>query len=549
IYFYNLLFSTCYLTEYFYDEESGKGSLSFEGGLSYWNYSIPQKDYKALGFRPCASTSVSEITSRFFGYANSAGVQISVSGGLGNRIDVPPNFQGNLISQLQGIYGEYIHWMYEKPNGSIAIVGYPRAVSETNLILRLATTQVTNYKAQKTSMADVPKKKLIGTASAEKYQKCGKKNTEPVIEEEYDFIDAASPPSADGEPSPNTGKKVWVLQTRTITYPPEYTPGKTVQRTEIEQAKGVVSPEKNKGDGTEVTTQRITKTDYYDSQNRLTRQITHTDKVVCLALPEQFPGDFTLFNNAEKIDEQWKEHSPSVAVSGRSDGVLRYHDKTITVLFASGTDAEKLQGAGDPRVAFPGINYVLAIKEKITETWEQLGIITAIDPIKGSETCSCNEFTYKKEVRQRENYSVPATEKGFTEEDLVYWEITGLNLKIPLGETKDNDTPPAFQTKQPECPTCTVSFSETLNFSSPATSSNFRREETVSTSNLQSRSELVAYLSFLGSLQLQRYRSKQIALPLPIEYVMNPTPFRLVGVGKRVYIVDSESISLGEDGI
>jgi hypothetical protein len=536
LYFYDRLFATCYLTEYFYNRKEGKGELSFEGSIGYWSYSLPQKDYKTLGFRPCTSTSIPEITSRFVGYANQQGMSLDVSGGLGSAIAVPPNFQGNAISQLQPYYGERKRWLCELPDGKIIDVEYPDNPSETNLILRLATGEVTDYEPQKVSSADIPKRKLTGTASVEKYQKCAKQDSKPTVQEEWDYIDAES------------GAKVWVLHNRTTTYPAQHDLNKTTQKTEIKQAKGVVSPEKNKGESSVVTTQVMTKIDYYDDQGRLIEQVIATDKVLCVALPEQFAGDFTLFNNAEKIKEEWKEFNPASGFTGRPDGVMRYHAKTITALFALGTNAEKLKGAGNPRVAFPGIRYILATKERIIETWDQPGVNSGTDTTRGSDTCNCSEYSYKKEVRQRENYSVSATQKGFTE-DVAYWQVTGLNLKIPQSDSKDNDTPPAFTTKQAECPTCNTSFSEEIYFNSDAISGNYKREDTVSASTLQSRGELQAYLAFVGVLQHQRYRSMQIALPLPIEYTSNPLPFRLVGIGKRIYVIDSESISLGEDGI
>ena len=526
LFFFDKLFCTLYITRYSYSEQDRTGQCECADATIFFNYKTPAKDYKGLKFPACSSTTVNALAGRVLA---EAGIPGSVN--VGGAIDVPPNKpSGSWIAFLQSYLGERGAWLYTTPSGLVASALYPLYGSKPKMYRSLM--DVDRY--QPTSTGDIPHTKIIATASVEKFAHCGEeKDPEPT--EEYQLIDGA------------TGGKVNALSART-TITREYTASTITTKTVIEQSLGIIDSTNYKGSKSEIISQIIKETKIYDNQGREIEVRVITDKCLCLILPEQFPG-ITKIYRAEEIIEKSLEHDPQIAQIGKTpDGVMRYRIKKVFARFAKGTSAVKKTGLGNPKDAFPSLTHYIDIKEKTIESWGDGN--TTIQPLQGAtssqEKCGCNEYKYTKKVYRQENFSVSAKQEKYTE-DKPYWKLTGLQLQSNESSEEDNAIPPEFKTKKPNCPTCTATFDTEINFSFPG-SSIYQKPDEISASTLQNIQELQYYAQLVGSLGHQRYESRTISMPLPIEYMLNPVPFMMAAIHDGLYIIDSPSIVLGEDG-
>lgn len=527
LFFFDRLFATLYISRYSYSEQDRTGQCECVDSVSFFNYKTPAKDYKGLGFPACSSTSVNALANKVF---NELGISGSVN--IGGAINVPPNKPtGSWIAFLQSYLGERGAWLYSTPSGVVSSALYPVNTRSPNMYRSLM--DVDRY--QPVSTGDTPHTKILANCSVEKFAKCAKeKDPEPT--EEYQLVDG------------KTGGKVKVLAART-TITRQSIENKVEIKTVIEQSLAVIDSSIYKGSKSEIVSQVIKETQIYDTQGRLIEVITLTNKCLCLALPEQFPGTLKLVE-AEKIIEKFSETNPyEITINKTPDGVMRSHTKTVYARFAKGTTTLKKKGLGSPKDAFPSLNHYLDVKEKIIEAWGTANqSLPSLDggSVNSQENCKCNEYDYTKKTYRQENFSVSARLENYLE-DKPYWKVSGLQLQATESPTEENSIPPEFKTKKPNCPTCTVSFNTEVNFSFPG-SSIYQKPNEVSASTLQTVQELQYFAQLVGTLEHQRYESRTVSMPLPIEYMTNPVPFMIAAIHDGLFIIDSPSIVLGEDG-
>lgn len=526
LFFFNKLFATLYITRYSYSEQDRIGQCECADATIFFNYRTPAKDYKGLKFPACSSTTVNTLAAKVF---NELGIPSSVN--VGGAIDVPPNKpNGSWIAFLQSYLGERGAWLYASPEGIVRSALYPLYNKSPKMYRSLM--DIDRY--QPVSTGDIPHTKILATCSVEKFAKCGtEKDPEPT--EEYQLIDGAS------------GGKVNALSART-TITREITNNTIKTKTVIEQALGVIDSTAYKGSKSEIISQIIKETKTYDAQGREIEVRITTDKCLCLALPEQFPGETKIYRAEESIEKSLEYNPEETIIGNTADGVMRARIKKVYARFAKGTEAVKKTGLGNPKDAFPSLTHFMDIKEKVIELWSDGN--KALQSINGTtssnqEKCGCNEYKYTKRVYKQENFSVPAKTEKYTE-DKPFWKLTGLQPQSKLPD-EENSIPPEFKTKKPNCPTCTATFSTEVSFAFPG-SSIYQKPNEVSANTLQTVQELQYYAQLVGTLEHQRYESRTISMPLPIEYMTNPLPFMVVAVHDGLYIVDSPSIVLGEDG-
>lgn len=548
LYFKGALFATLRILEYYYDEDELTASIQLGDILSLLDDKAPAQDYKGLGFAPCASTSVGYLVAVAL---QNAGVRC-IKVGVGGEIPVPPNKpNGSWIRWAQQYLGERGYWLYVEPDECVNAVRYP--TFQRGVLLRKSRLGVEGYKRERSP--DVPADKIIVTGSAEKYATCGTDKDEDDVSEEFALI------------KNSRGQDIRALQRRETTQivqKARLRPGSSqqgmpihiqshyqtiqIRRITIKQAIGVVFPDDYPGQTGIITTERNLEYKAYDSQGRLRARYVKSDRLLGQILPEAFKGDRTMVNGAERILEEWLETYPSVQPA-YNDGVVRRKEYTLWSMFAEGTEATQLQGAGAPRLAFGGVSYLRAIKERTFETWK------GGPPPTGGDKCGCDRYSYTKRAWKREQQEVKASEVNVVAantnytEDTPYYRVGALQLQTNQSKDNEDSTPPGWETLEPECPTCTVDLKGEASFAAASVSPYRKREEYASCSTLTNNTEAQQLAYLLGSLAHQRMRSRTINLPMPDEYLVNPTPFACVHIHKGAYVMDNPSLNLAVDGL
>lgn len=543
--FKGILFATLRILEYYYDEETRTASMQVGDLLALLNDVEPAQDYKGLGFPPCQSISLNVIIQKALQAAGFHCLSANVPG----IIAVPPNKpSGSWVQWVQQYLGERGYWLYMRSNECVDAIRYPVAINSA-VIFRKAKIQVEHYQRERSP--DIPPDRLIVTGSVEKFAICNTIKGKEVTE---DFAIIKN----------KNGGDVRALQRRetiTITQKATLRPGtqqqgmpvatkshyQTVQIKEIKvaQALGVIFPNKYPGSTAIIDSESSTEYKAYDSQGRLRARYLRSSRLLGQLLPEAFPDDRTMVGDAESTLEEWME-SPPGTFPGFNDGVLRHKEYTFKTLFAQGTEATQWEGAG--RLVFGGIVHLKAIKEQITETW-----IGGGSPI--GETCTCDRYRYRKRVWQREQEEISATEMSpfntnqkYTE-DVPYYRMGLLQLRQNSSKDSDDANPPAWETLEPECSTCTINIKGEASFAIASVSPYRKRIAYISSSTLSSKTEAQVLAQLLGLLQHQRYRARSITLPLPDEYLRNPTPFGIIDCHTGRYVMDNPSLNMAVDGL
>lgn len=548
LYFKGVLFATLRILEYYYDEDELTASIQLGDLLGLLDDKAPAQDYKGLGFAPCTSTSVGYLVNVAL---SSAGVRC-IKVGVGGEIPVPPNKpNGSWIRWAQQYLGERGYWLYVEPDECVNAVRYP--TFQRSVLLRKSRMGVEGYKRERSP--DIPADKIIVTGSTEKYATCGTGNDEDDVSEDFGLIKNKNGQDVRALQRRETTQIIQKATLRRGTSQQGMPIGvksnyQTVQirRITVEQAIGVVFPDDYPGQTGIITTERNLEYKAYDSQGRLRARYVKSDRLLGQILPEAFKGDRTMVSNAERILEEWMETYPGVTPA-YNDGVVRRKEYTLWSLFAEGTDATQLQGAGAPRVAFGGVNYLKAIKEQTFETWK------GGPPPTGGDKCGCDRYSYTKRAWKREQQEVKASEVNVVAantnytEDTPYYRVGALQLQTNQSKDNEDSTPPSWETLEPECPTCTIDLKGEASFAAASYSSYRKREEYVSCSTLTNNTEAQQLAHLLGSLAHQRMRSRTINLPMPDEYLVNPTPFACVHIHKGAYVMDNPSLNLAVDGL
>lgn len=542
-----VLFCTMRILEYFYNESTGVATLELGDILKLLDYKTPAKDYKGLNFPACTSITVGEIATRAMNEAGVPAYSINQS----SKIEVAPNKpDASWILWAQKYLGERGYFLYCEPNETVTISRYPTVPPATALLSR-ARSEVEEF--ERAQSPDIPVEKYIVTASPEKFAKCGASNNSPEIEEEYGYIIAS-----DGSP-------IYCLERRVTTYPTVSTSNYEKTKTIVEQARGAAFPSAYPGSITMVIVERIDEKKSYDLQNRLVMIERYSDKPLALLLPEEFPAEegYTyLINNIEATVEEFSEGlgatstlpNPTTPNSSNpnqtSQGIMRRRTKTTWSVFPVGLQAGTYTGTfgtGTQTVEIPfGLDWTIAIKEKTIETWKGGG--KSKDANTGS-SCVCDRYKYKKRVYQRPA-SFETDYEIVTNTFIPKLQLGALQLKSNLSKNNDGDTPPAWQVKEADCPTCTDVVKGEATVLPVAYTPFIEREKEIQASTIQNQVE-AEYLADLigGAFDWARYHQRQVAMPVPKELLLDPAPFHRVDIHNGAFIVDNPIITLGDDGM
>ena len=535
----NQLFCTLRIQEYYYNEDQGVASIELGDILTTLSYKSPAKDYKGLGFSPCTPVSVNTIVNAALLQAAVPNFVINVPG----QIDVAPNKpNGNWIAWAQSYLGERGYFLYADNNEVVRTARYPTTLPADALISR-ARVEVEDY--ERSQSPDEPVERYIVTASPEKFSKCTTSSL-PEVEEELGYIlDSSSNP-------------IYCLERRVTTYPTIKTNNQEKTKIIIEQALGSAFPTLYPGNPGMIIVERIDEIKTYDLQRRLVLVERYTDKPLSLLLPEEFPpedGYTYLINNIEATVEEFLEASSVTIPVGNGvplpppEGLIRKKIKTTWTAFAIGLNAGTYTGKfgnGTQVITIPfGLDWTIAIKEKVIETWKGGGIST--NPNTGS-SCTCDRYKYKKRVYQRPesfstDYNVVA---GTTIPNL---QLGALQLKSSLSKSSDDNTPPAWEVQEPVCPTCTDVVKGEATLLPVAYIPYVEKEREIQASTVQDAVEAAYLANLTGVLEWSRYHQRTISMPVPNKYLLDPSPFHRIDVHNGSFIVDNPIITLGDDGL
>jgi len=134
-------------------------------------------------------------------------------------------------------------------------------------------------------------------------------------------------------------------------------------------------------------------------------------------------------------------------------------------------------------------------------------------------------------------------------EDKPYYRVGALQLQSNLSKDSDDATPPAWETMPPQCPTCQATIKGESGFSVASVSPYRKKEEFITSQTLTSDLEALAMARVVGTILHQQFRSRQITLPVPLEYMQNNVPFSTVYCHNGAFIMDNPAIHLASDGM
>ncbi len=503
------LVATVRIKRYSYDEDSRTGQAELCDQLGLRDFESPPKDFEGLGFQVSrGGTSTSSVANRLLNLTGVASV-VNIPG----NFEVPPNkFNESYISLAQQICGERGYWLYCDENEVVRSVAY----SKRDLLFMRSRKQVKDFERQ--SGLEIPAEIVRVAGGCEKIAVCG--GEAPQITEEFAYVGDAK-----------------ILQRRETMYPPVTQGNQVSRRFVIEQALGAAFPKQNPGSSAVIKVEDTTETSYFDSKGRLTKSEIKTDRRLGLALSDNFPGNKVMVDNAEIVTVEYKNTLPgTVRLGGYDDGVLRSKITTKKVLFPVGSGS-----------------YQLATKEQIVETWDENSLGNAVAmrlaPIP-EDSPKCERYEYKRLTYQRnsvENVDTVVGSDGEVESQSTYYSLGELLLKNT--DRQPNQTPPAWTTKEPDFPVGSVTIKGETRFAPATFSSYYEKEFESSCSTLTYNAEAETLARLIGNLQHQRYRSRLVTMPIPQEWLDDPTPFGYVHIHNGAFLMDSQAIALEQDSL
>ena len=533
LYIKNILLCTLRILEYYFDEDTEIGTLELGDILLLLNDESPAEDYKGMNFTPCKPVSLQQIINTAL---NSAGIH-SLSISSPGSIPVPPNKpSGSWIGWAQQYLGERGRFLFVDKNEVIRDIPYPQ--SHGNVLFRKSRLEIENYTRERSP--DIPADKYIVSGSSEEFV-CDRDDDGEDVEETWGLIES------------RTGRQIRALERREkwkILQKADLSPGRqsegmpvdlkchyqTVQirQGRIEQALGVLFPEKYPGSTAIKLSEIIFEYKAFDSQGRLRGTYTRSNKLLGVVLPDYFP-DNTTMKFAESKLEEFLENIPGT-IPAANDGVLRRKETTFRSLFVVGPGQTKQIGNV---IILGNLNTVLAVKEQTIEQWKEHG------------KCPCSSYKYTRRVSRREQEASPddGQSDGTHNYSPSYYRLGGLSLQSNLSKDEEDSTPPDWERMPAICPTCTISFKGESTFTIASVSPYRKRNTYISSQTISSQIEAQAYARIVGLIAHQRYRSRSINLPIPLEYLLNPNPFSVVHIHKGAFVLDNPSIILAEDGL
>ncbi len=500
------LVATLRIQRYFYDEDSRQGNAELTDQLGLRDYETPARDFEGLGFK-VGNTACADVI-------NLALQKAGLSGGvsLPGNFEVPPNkFNESYINFAQAIAGERGFWLYCSPNEVINSVSYFQ-----EFLFSRSRSQIQDFERQ--SGLEIPAQLIRVTGSCEKIATCQKNY--PEISEEFATV--------------GNSKSKALQRRETINLIAAGNRNQQVRTIQVEQALGVAMPDEYPDSTTVVTTEFTRETTVYGQDGRLIKLETDTDRLLGIALPAEHPGSRIMVESAEKTTEEYF-NQPTSTVSG-DDGVLRCKKRTVRSLYPAG-GVEGQEG-----IVIFGSQFRRAISEQTTETWLEgkKGQLSFVD-----ERPPCQRYEYKRILYQREESTIETANEGSSGE-FQYYQLGKLQLKSTT--RKFDQPPPAWPTREPDSPLGTIALLGERRFAPATFSPYYEKEFEISSNILTSNAEAANLASLIGHLQHQRYRSRYITMPIPDEWLVNPSPFTQCNVHNGRFIIDSPAIAIEKKG-
>jgi hypothetical protein len=520
--------ATLRITEYQWDEDDRLATLSLGDILAVSEWRSPGASYKGMGFPACTSTSVQNLVSIALTKAQIP--SFDLTGCPAATIEVPPNKpDGSWLSWAQTYLGERGYCLYTDKNETVRIASYP--FRGGNPLFARARNGIENFKRAKAPIR--PHEIVRVTGSAEKYTRCSSQsNPAPKI-----FYADYTPPDVDGVAQP-TYRVIERIETYRVV---SSTKSEFIEATVTQMAKAMAFPKLFPNDLGMFYAQTSVTTKSADSQGRVRAVTTVNGRALGMALPTLFGNDaanaLVFENNAELVYTVVTENADGGVTVNGGDGVVRFKQTTSQKLYPDGD----LNG------------FVRAISDQTTEIWSEgedgvvrvvlrSGTVDEDSAPPPASTPPCNRFKNRKIVLKRRESTV---EKGQRNADTKNY-ILG-SLLIESNDTNEDSTPPAFETLAPQCPTGQIALlGESRTQSTIATP--FREKIfTTSCKTLQSNADAGSMASLVAALQHQRYRAREVNMPLIAEWLANPDPLPIAYLHNGKFILENDCLVLGQD--
>ncbi|MBD2628493.1 hypothetical protein [Trichormus variabilis] len=502
------LIATVRIKRYFYNEDTYTGQAELTDQLGLRDFESPPKDFEGLGFQMSQQPiDVNSVVNQLLQLAGLFPI-INIPG----YFEVPPNkFTQSYISLAQQICGERGYWLYCDANELIRSVEY----RQRSISFQRSRSQVKLFERQ--PGLEIPAELFRVTGSCEKIAICG--SEDPIVNEEFetDF----------------NGDKA--LRRRETVYPFKNGTRKIV----VEEALASIFPNVYAGNSSIKTSEITIESIYFNSKGRLIKNEKKTSKLLGVALPDDFPGNLSMINNAQITKEEYSNSLPG-ASGGADDGILRSKITTNSVLFAVD------KNTGTPYNSLVPIyldGYELAVKERIVESWDSNSNFYGVS-IGGNGSAKCRRFEYKRLIYKRNSLTVNVSITGGISGNTGFsYQALG-ELVLKSTERKTGQTPPEWPTKEPNTPIDSVIIKGESKLYSATSNPFYEKEFEISCSTLTSDAECQALANLIGKLQHQRYRSRLVTMPPDHEWLDNTTPFSTVNIHNGAFIMDSPVVVL-----
>lgn len=448
----------------------------------------PPEDYKGLGLDSCAKPGMNFLISYSL---DVNGLPIDdVSSVPGQWRVAPSKPDGAWIRWAQQMAGERGYWLYTKPNGSVAAQAYPFSTPTSSRFDR--SDRGIEWPPERVyGLSELPLQVDV-TASPYVCAGCGV-NDEESVEREYD----------------EDGRLVSVVYRNVVTRHAD----KLVETVDERDARGHVSPEGYPNDYTIVPTRFTTITTENDRQGRIVSRKSVSSTALAKAMPNEYPTNFTRIAGLESETETWSvARQGATFIGDRDDGAMRFHEYRKVGPVAYGSTYRRLT------------------LEYKAEHWSNKRSPADV-PREDEPVCPGFEYRIIHKIRE-----------GGEAEDVAGNAIAP-PLRTVQSDTKQNQTPPSFETRAATDPASQVTVKGSATGSYPAQA--YRSQPLkVQAQTLQTNGECAVLAEQILKMEAQVYFAENIKLPLPSEWVVNSSPFAIARVYDSMYVVCAEKIQI-----
>jgi hypothetical protein len=508
LYFWNNLFLTLRIAEYFYDEDTATAKATLTDLLGLLDYRSPPAECEGLeiGFQNRWQDVV-----RF----------LLVQGGIIDGVtyltkenilfdsdltegyyETPIIKTGSYVKTAQEIAGAHGCWLWVDKDEKVRISRYPVNTPEPLSVLSRA--QIDLYQRQPTP--EGPFDKVIVTGTKEAIANCPKGDP-PIIE-------------TFGEMN---GRKV--LLSREIRKVKETGDRKIVFQVHKDQAKGDLFPDEHPGSLALITAENSIETRYFNEEGYATKIVSNKDIPQGVALKDipKFKGKTALLTNAEKVEEEFF-YTP--------DGVCYRKVKTTWGRFPIIVDASD--------DFFDDVDYSgLIIREEIEERWIQKP--STPDP----EKPPCLRWEYTRVTKRRTIEEKSSTIIRDGKAQTTTRKGPG-GLSVVQSESSPDSTPSGGPTQDPKYPIGTVALKGEVALQPVGYQTFAPRQTEVNVNWLSSNANAQKVAELLAKLLWQRRFCRFISHPCYQWFCDGWRPFIRVDVHQGSWIVDGLAVACTE---